>query len=162
MVLKYKGTCELCGAALAAGTEANVCKFGDSWLVVCCGHGIGGGRRLVAFFDSMFAHNAAVFGDGDDDACPIDVDRDLLAVAFDPRAIARGVFLGSRELRGVYDEPDLAGKTTPLTVVDDGYAWIECAECGNTVKFGPRPGNGVCPACNRRYHAESTEARCMA
>lgn len=42
---------------------------------------------------------------------------------------------------------------TSLHIVSDDYAWSECSECGNTIKFGEGP-HTVCPACGSRHQAD--------
>lgn len=44
---------------------------------------------------------------------------------------------------------------TSLHVVDETYAWSECADCGNTIKFGEGATvHTACPACGARYSAD--------
>ena len=44
---------------------------------------------------------------------------------------------------------------TVLRVESTDYAWSECGECGNTIKFGPGENpSTVCPGCGARHEAD--------
>ena len=48
---------------------------------------------------------------------------------------------------------------TTLGIVDTDYAWSECSQCGNTVKFGGgQTSSTVCPACGTRHTADRATA----
>lgn len=48
---------------------------------------------------------------------------------------------------------------TSLHIVDESYAYSQCGECGNTIKFGGGAlAHTSCPACGARYTADRDRA----
>lgn len=62
-----------------------------------------------------------------------------------------------RSRTGKYERvPDHAPAiTTPVTVVDETYAWAQCPKCHNTVKFGSRLPVAICAGCGSFWQQPS-------